>query len=110
MEVFFNGEWGTVCDDGWDLNDAQVVCRQLGFGTAIAARGKAFYGEGTGKTWLDELNCIGIELTINNCSHNGWGNEDCSHREDSGVECSNGNYACTVCMCKLVNFVNSSSC
>ena len=98
MEVHYNGEWGTVCDDGWDLNDAQVVCRQLGFGTAIAARGKAFYGEGTGETWLDELNCTGIELTINNCSHNGWGNEDCSHREDSGVECLNGNYACTVRM------------
>ena len=110
VEVHYNGEWGTVCDDGWDLNDAQVVCIQLGFGTAIAARDKAFYGEGTGETWLDELNCTGIELTINNCSHNGWGNEDCNHREDSGVECSNGNYACTVCICKLVNFVNSSSC
>ena len=91
VEVQYNGEWGTVCDDGWDLNDAQVVCRQLGFGTAIAARDNAYYGQGSGQIWLEELNCTGTELTIENCSHNGWGNEDCLHREDAGVKCSNGN-------------------
>ena len=89
MEVYYNGEWGTVCDDDWDLNDAQVVCRQLGFGPAIAARNMAFYGEGSGQIWLDDVNCVGNEMTIEDCSHDGWGNHDCNHREDAGVLCSN---------------------
>ena len=92
VEVHYNGKWGTVCDDGWDLNDAQVVCRQLGFGTAIAARDNAFYGQGSGQIWLDELNCTGTELTIEYCSHNGWGNQNCSHKEDASVKCANGNF------------------
>ena len=95
VEVYYNGEWGTVCDDGWDLDDAQVVCRQLGFGPAVVARGDAYYGlVNSGQIWLDELNCIGTELTIENCVHNGWGNHDCDHTEDASVECyaSNGNF------------------
>ena len=90
VEVYYNGEWGTVCDDGWDLNDAQVVCRQLGFGPAIAARDQAFYGQGSGQIWIDNLNCVGTELNIVNCLHGGWGIEECNHTEDAAVKCANG--------------------
>ena len=92
MEVYHNGEWGTVCDDGWDLNDAQVVCNELDIGSAIAMRSNAFYGEGGGAIWLNNVNCIGTEGTIRNCSHNGWGIRNCSHSQDAGVKCATGNF------------------
>ena len=88
VEVYHNGEWGTVCDDGWDLNDAQVVCNELSLGQVIAARHNAFYGEGNDQIWLNNLNCTGAEWTIRRCSHSGWGIKNCSHSSDAGVQCS----------------------
>ena len=87
VEVYHNDEWGTVCDDGWDLNDAQVVCHELGLGNAIAARHNAFYGEGNNIIWLSNINCIGTELIIENCSLGEWGIKNCSHSQDAGVKC-----------------------
>ena len=88
MEIYYNGQWGTVCDDGWDLNDAQVVCCQLGYGIATAAIHRAFYGQGTGPIWLYDVNCVGTESTIENCSHRRWGFRRCRHYEDAGVNCA----------------------
>ena len=90
MEVNYNGVWGTVCDDGWDLNDAQVVCTELGYGNATAARHSAFYGQGSGPIWLDNVNCVGTEGTIRSCSHAGWGNHNCRHSEDASINCTAG--------------------
>ena len=89
MEVYHNGEWGTVCDDGWDLNDAQVVCNELGYTKATAAIYNAFYGQRHNKKiWLDDLNCAGTEWTIVNCPHDGWGGY-CRRTEDAaGVKCA----------------------
>ena len=90
VEVHYNNEWGTVCDDFWDLNDAQVVCTELRYGPPVAAPQRAFYGQGSGQIWLDNVNCDGSEETIRNCSHRGWGIEDCSHSEDASVNCTAG--------------------
>ena len=100
VEVYHNGEWGTVCDDEWDLNDADIVCRELGYGPAIVAAQRAFYRQGIGTIWLDNVNCVGTEFTIGNCSHNGWGNENCGHSEDAGAQCSisNGNFSFILCI------------
>ena len=88
VEVYHNGEWGTVCDDGWDLNDAQIVCNELDLGNAIIATVRAFYGQGSGQIWLDNVECAGTERTIGSCPHRGWGIlRSCYHSEDAGVKC-----------------------
>ena len=94
VEVYNNSQWHSVCDNGWDLNDAQVVCRELDFGPAIAARKQAYYGQGRGQWWIEDLNCTGTELTIMDCSHR-WIFEGCNHSQDAGVKCDvpNGNFS-----------------
>ena len=93
MEVNYNGEWGTVCDDGWDDTDAGVVCRQLGFGSSGTAIGSAGFGQGSGSIWLDSVTCTGNESTLASCGHLGVGvTRKCSHFKDASVTCS-GNFS-----------------
>ena len=91
VEVNYNGEWGTVCDDGWSYVDAGVVCRQLGFGTSGKAIGSAGFGQGSGPIWLDSVTCTGSESTLASCGHIGVNiTRSCNHSEDAGVRCTGG--------------------
>ena len=97
VEVNYNGEWGTVCDDGWDDTDAGVVCRQLGFGSSGTAIGSAGFGRGSGSIWLDSVTCTGSESTLANCGHLGIRvTRNCSHSGDASVVC-NRNFSKTFC-------------
>jgi hypothetical protein len=86
VEVCGQGNWGTVCDDYWDANDAKVACRQLGFSTKGAiAYSNAHFGAGTGKILLDDVKCTGSEDTLFDCPH--AAHHNCRHTEDAGVSC-----------------------
>ena len=88
VEVFIHGQWGTICDDFWNLNNSNVVCRQLGFPSAIAAFtvGRSMRGEGS--IWLDDVQCTGQEESLLHCNHSGIGENNCNHIEDAGVKCN----------------------
>ena len=87
VELYHQGQWGTVCDDNWDLQDAQVVYRQLGCGQVEFATIEAHFGQGSGKILLDEVQCSGSESSLTECNHQGIGIHDCHHSEDAGVIC-----------------------
>ncbi|KAK3517715.1 hypothetical protein QTP70_016131 [Hemibagrus guttatus] len=88
LEVFHSSSWGTVCDDSWDIEDAQVVCRQLQCGVALSTHIPAWFGPGTGSIWLNEVECEGNETSLWNCRFQLCEEGECGHHEDVGVVCS----------------------
>ena len=91
VEVYINGEWGTVCSLGWDPLDGKVVCRQLGYKgvkRTYSDLSQVNFGEGTGHSWLADLRCTGSEANLLQCPHSDAANV-CTHTVDSGVVCTN---------------------
>ncbi|XP_068038886.1 antigen WC1.1-like isoform X4 [Anomalospiza imberbis] len=88
VEMWHQGSWGTICDDAWDVADANVVCRQLGCGSAVSALSEAAFGEGTGPIWLEKVHCKGTELSLWDCPAKPLFGKNCDHKEDAAVNCS----------------------
>ena len=110
VEVCLSGAWGTICDDIWNTENANVVCRQLGYtgygmpiylilyhyyGILIGsvALPRSYYGQGNGSIYIDNLRCTGHEDNIWQCSYTG--DHNCNHQEDASVRCKpRGNNTC----------------
>ena len=115
MEVNYNGEWGTVCDDGWDDTDAGVVCRQLGFGLSGTAIASAGFGQGSGPILLNNVACTGNESLLARCGHIGINVTNslfCSHKKDAGVRCnkegsSKDDYPCNIPYIYMTRYICS---
>lgn len=102
LEVYYNSTWGTVCDEGWDLQDATVVCRELGYFNASAAFGSARFGLGSCPILYNELSCTGNEKYISECAQRGTGVHNCSHSQDAGVVCE-GKLVCRSVWCVFMH-------
>ncbi|XP_012394166.1 T-cell differentiation antigen CD6 isoform X9 [Orcinus orca] len=87
VEMLEHGQWGSVCDDTWDLDDAHVVCRQLSCGWAVQALPGLHFAPGQGRIHRDQVNCSGSETYLWDCLGLP-GNGYCGHKEDAGVVCS----------------------
>ncbi len=85
--IFYKGQWGTICDHGWDLDAAEVACRQLGCGGAVAATSCAYFGEGSGAISWQYIDCKGGESELSQCKHDERGSFLCTHAADAGVIC-----------------------
>ncbi|XP_048586645.1 LOW QUALITY PROTEIN: polycystic kidney disease protein 1-like 2 [Nematostella vectensis] len=88
VEIYYNNEWGTICDHDWNIAEAMVVCRQLGFVTALYNPHNAAFGQGIGTIWLDSVTCNGSEDSLLSCSGIGtFGRTSCTHARDASVVC-----------------------
>ena len=121
VEICFNEEWGTVCDNNWDVSDAVIACVQLGF----SANGKgdvamttyfsevgchcfiplsdavpftgAMFGQGTGSVFIDNIACVDDpECTsqLLDCPHTGLNVINCPHTKDAGLQCMDKQCEC----------------
>lgn len=87
VEVYHSGVWGGVCDDEWDLSEAEIVCHQLGYPGAITATHGGKFGHTPSVIWMDNLYCYGTEKELDRCRFDGWGVHDCDRSEAAGVRC-----------------------
>ena len=94
LEIFYNGAWGTICDDYWAKDDADVACRALGFVASVEDYDRyrtAYFGPGTEdqEIVLDDLLCNGDESGLLECpsGHPRPGIHNCRHSEDVGLRC-----------------------
>ena len=93
LEVYFLGQWGTVCDNSWDILDATVVCKELGYLRAVGSPRSSEFGAGSGPSWFSNVRCNGAEQSLAACYSSDYNfGSACSHSQDAGVVCSSESF------------------
>ena len=91
VQLLHRGTWGAVCGDGWSLEGATVVCKQLGFPGALQSLSKAEFGEilPDEKVWWTGFGCSGNESSISDCLdvESLSDEQSCSFNSPAGVIC-----------------------
>ncbi|XP_052084656.1 neurotrypsin-like [Mytilus californianus] len=87
LEVYYNYQWGTVCSDHFDIVEARVACKQLGYSTDAIEIYKPVGASSNTKIWMDDVRCTSYKTRLEACSRRSWGSHDCSHFQDIGIKC-----------------------
>lgn len=99
IEVKHLGVWGQVCDDGFGMINANVICKELGFYLgALEIKPGGFFGNmdppNQGLFMVDQLKCRGNETSLRDCDFEGWGVHNCEPEEAVGVVCKTAADSC----------------
>lgn len=104
VEVYYSGTWGVVCGAGWDMLNAAVVCRSLGYGGVSSYLVNITFKPENGTIWMSDVRCISNETSLSQCAHSGWGRNSCRESQAAGVMCfEKGNMCFFSNSCKLLN-------
>ncbi|XP_066296803.1 uncharacterized protein [Branchiostoma lanceolatum] len=87
VRTYNTKDWGTVCSDGFDMDDARVACNMLGLGDPEYIRDTSYFGQGIGDIKMANLGCGGHESSLFDCSYETQGTHSCSHGDDVGLVC-----------------------
>ena len=107
LAIYHDGEWGSICSEGFGGNDAKVACRQLNRTWEYAEYFTGFSPERpSAPIWLSNLECTGEERSLLGCRKSPWGQTFCDHSSDVSVRCR-GKYileSISTCNIPLTNF------
>ncbi|CAI9722758.1 atrial natriuretic peptide-converting enzyme-like isoform X3 [Octopus vulgaris] len=111
VEIKYLNEWGVVCDDKWDINDANVVCRMLGYKSAIKAIPFSNFGPGNANFLLTNVECIGNETSLLDCPKSPWRQHNCKRHETASVICKANKgcppnqFECDNSQCRSIKYI-----